>query len=107
MIGYGSVAVNDQLVPVPVQQAYNPLTFGQAYTGPAYWPRQGVYNVPPVLPSAALQSSQAPIAYGNVSTLPSNSSEKGSPFHPTKSPLWMALIFLVGGLAMLHYIHYK
>ena len=53
-IGYGSAAVNAQLVPIPVRQAFDPLTFGQAYTGPGMWPRQGVYNVPPVMPSGSL-----------------------------------------------------
>lgn len=108
-IGYGSAAVNAQLVPVPVRSAFDPLTFGQAYTGPAYWPRQGVYNVPPVLPSGALQSSMAPASYGGVgaSATPTASSPTGNPFHPTKSPLVFALVFLFAGILMLQHIHYK
>jgi hypothetical protein len=105
-LGYGSTVVNGQLVPIPVASAYDPLTFGQAYTGPAMWPRQGVYNVPPVLPSGALQQSMAPAAYGASGyTLPTASS--GSPFSFTKSPLIMALLFLAAGLLMLQYIHYR
>lgn len=109
-IGYGSAAVNSQLVPVPVKSAFDPLTFGQAYTGPAYWPRQGVYNVPPVMPSGSLQSSMAPASYGGLmgsAATPTASSDKGNPFHPTKSPLIFALVFLFAGVLMLQHIHYK
>jgi hypothetical protein len=60
-IGYGSAAVNAQLVPVPVTAAFDPLTFGQAYTGPGMWPRQGVYNVPPVLPAGSRQQWHRPL----------------------------------------------
>lgn len=113
MLGYGSEVVNGQLVPVAVKQSFDPLTFGQAYTGPAYWPRQGVYNVPPVVPSASLQSSMAPAQYGATApalgghSLPTALSENGNPFHPTKSPLWWALGFLVVGILMLQHIHFK
>jgi hypothetical protein len=108
-IGYGSAAVNAQLVPVPVTAAFDPLVFGQAYTGPGMWPRQGVYNVPPVLPSGALQSSMAPATYGGLSgyQVPTPASETGNPFHPTKSPLIFALVFLFAGILMLQHIHYK
>lgn len=108
-IGYGSAAVNSQLVPVPVKSAFDPLTFGQAYTGPAYWPRQGVYNVPPIMPSGSLQGSMAPASYGGTGSgaSPTASSEKGNPFHPTKSPLIFALVFLFAGILMLQHIHYK
>lgn len=107
-IGYGSVAVNAQLVPVPVKAAFDPLTFGQAYTGPAYWPRQGVYNVPPVLPSGSLQQSMAPAAYGGTGQPPPTAaSMTGNPFHITKSPLVFALVFLFAGILMLQHIHYR
>jgi hypothetical protein len=112
MLGYGSSVVNGQLVPVGIKQSFDPLTFGQAYTGPGYWPRQGVYNVPPVLPSGATAASMAPASYGSTNAgggggvFPSMSSESGNPFHPTKSPLWWGLGFLVIGLLMLQYVHY-
>lgn len=109
-IGYGSAAVNAQLVPIPVKQAFDPLTFGQAYTGPGMWPRQGVYNVPPVMPSGALQSSMAPAAYGGsggMYQVPTPASESGNPFHPTKSPLVLALVFLFAGILMLQHVHYR
>lgn len=107
--GYTSAVINGQLVNVAPEQAFNPLTFGQAYTGPAMWPRQGVYNVPPVLPSSALQASMAPVAYGAAAggfPLPSAMSESGNPFHATKSPLWWALGFLAVGLLLLQHVHW-
>lgn len=109
MLGYETQVVNGQMVNTAPKAGYDPLIFGQAYTGPAYWPRQGVYNVPPVLPSGELQGSMAPASYGYTGNppAPTMASEKGSPFHPTKSPLWMALAFLVVGVLMLQYIHYK
>lgn len=110
-LGYGSAVVNGQLINVPVPAAFDPLTFGQAYTGPAYWPRQGVYNVPPVLPSGALQASAAPASFGASGLtgyqVPTPYSETGNPFHPTKSPLWWGLGFLIVGILMLQHIHYK
>jgi len=107
-LGYGSAAVNAQLVPVPVKSAFDPLTFGTAYTGPGMWPRQGVYNVPPVMPAGSLQSSMAPAAYGGTGfSVPTPASESGNPFHPTKSPLIFALVFLFAGVLMLKHIHYR
>lgn len=107
-LGYETAVVNGQMVNVAPPAGYDPLIFGQAYTGPAYWPRQGVYNVPPVLPSGSLQGSMAPASYGYSGfPVPSASSENGSPFHLTKSPLWMALAFLILGVLMLQHIHYR
>lgn len=107
-IGYGSVGVNDQLVPVPVKAAYSPMALGPAYTGPAMWPRQGVYNLPPVLPSADLQGTMPPQAWGQTTgdgaTL---GEEPHSAFSLTKSPLWWGLGALVIGFLMLRYIHWK
>jgi hypothetical protein len=109
-VGYESQMVNDQLVNVAPRQAYAPLTFGAEYTGPGFWPRNGVYNVPPVVPSQAISSGQAPSQTGmsaGANPMPTAMSLSGNPFHPTKSPLWWAIGFLVVGLAMLHYIHYR
>jgi hypothetical protein len=108
--GNGTAVVNGQLVNIAIKQGYDPLAFGQAYTGPDMWPRQGVYNVPPVLPSGALQGSLAPAAYGsagNAAPMPTKASASGSPFHPTKSPLWWGLGFLVIGVLMIQHIHYS
>jgi hypothetical protein len=118
-IGYGSVAVNDQLVPLPVQSAYNPWSFGPVYSGPAYWPRQGVYNVPPIItPGSIAQVSGAQIVPGQPAagmthdglpspTMPTQTDLTGNPLSLTHSPVWWALGFLAVGLLMLHHIHYK
>jgi hypothetical protein len=106
--GYTSQVVNGQLVNVAPMQAFNPLTFGQAYTGPGMWPRQGVYNVPPIMPSPGLQSSMAPGSYGaSGQSLPTAMDAKGSPFSLTKSPLWWALGFLAFGLLALQHVHWR
>lgn len=107
MLGYETQVVNGQMVNVAPVAGYDPLIFGQAYTGPAMWPRQGVYNVPPVLPSGALQGSMAPSSYGFTGFEAPTSNSNSNPFHPTKSPLWMALAFLIVGILMLQHIHYR
>lgn len=108
MLGYQTQVVNGQMVNVAPSAGYDPIIFGQSYTGPAMWPRQGVYNVPPVLPAGALQQSAAPSSYGYTGfPVPSAASESGNPYHPTKSPLPMALLFLAAGVLMLQFIHYK
>lgn len=110
-LGYESGIVNSQLIPVAPGQAFSPLTFGQAYTGPGHWPRNGVYNVPPVQAAPGTWSgSNAMDAEGGhpAPTAGSITPEgKVSFFSPTKSPLVMALLFLAAGLGMLHFIHYK
>lgn len=105
-LGYQSAVVNGQLVNVAPAAGYDPLIFGQAYTGPGMWMRQGVYNVPPVLPSGALQSAMAPSSYGMTGFESPTGASSGA-FHPTKSPLWMALAFLIVGILMLQHIHYR
>lgn len=113
MLGYESQAVNDQLVNVAPGQAYAPTVFGNAWTGPGFWPRNGVWNVPPVVPSPADQGGMAPTQlgsganYGGTLPMPSTESENGSAFHPKHSPLLWALGMLIAGLLMLQYIHYK
>jgi hypothetical protein len=110
MIGYESAVINSQLVNVAPLQGYNPLVMGRAYTPVGAWPRQGVYNVPPVLPAGSLQQSMAPAAYGGtVSTgvLPTMADDQGSPFSVKSSPLWWGLGFLILGVLMLQHIHYK
>lgn len=122
-VGYSSQVVNGQLVNVAIGQSYAPLTFGSAYTGPGYWPRNGVYNVPPVVPSPSTwEGSNAGAGGGpmgepaggggyggpSVPTWAGMSKDGGvNPFHPTKSPLIFAILFLGIGLWMFHYVHYK
>jgi hypothetical protein len=121
---YGSNIVNGQLVKVPTGQSFAPLTFGAIYTGPGFWPRNGVYNSPPVVPSPGMWAggeqataagsigAQATGLGGGMNSAPSAASisptsGKVNFLHPTKSPVVMALVFLVGGLALMHFVHYK
>lgn len=106
--GYTTEAVNSQLVNVAPKAAYEPLIFGAMYTGPAMWPRQGVYVVPPVLPSPEMRADMAPETYGGVANVPypTAMSETGNPYHLQKSPVLWVLIFLAFALFMLHKVHY-
>lgn len=113
-VGYESAVINGQLVPVAPRQSFSPVTFGSMYTGPGFWPRGGVYNVPPVLPAPGTWEGSTTAMNGPSAGFPGPTSGAVSPttgnvnyFHPTKSPLPWALAFLVGGLMLLHYVHYK
>lgn len=108
MIGYGSAAVNDQLIPVPVRAAYDPIMFGGAYTGISY-PRNGVWNVPPVVPNGAVAGGGAGLAPSTPTTAnpaPTAMSPSGNPLHPKYSPVLWALGFLVLALILLHKVHW-
>jgi hypothetical protein len=103
-IGYGSAIVNSQLINVAPKAAYSPLVFAGAYSGPG-WPRQGVFDVPPVMPSAEMSAGYA---QSNPSgTYPTATDEQGSPFSVSKSPLWWALGGIAACLIFLHYVVYK
>ena len=112
-IGYESAAVNDQLVNVAPGQAYSPLAYGASLSGPGFWPRNGVFNTPPVVPSPADQASMAPTQlgsganYGGSIPLPTMASASGNPFHLAKGNVVWGVGFLVVGMLMLMYIHYK
>lgn len=107
---WGSDSVNGQLVPRAVSSAFFPLVFSGQYTGPGFYPKQGTYQVPPVLPSA--YSQNANLAAGQFGSAVPNAgngltpSSGGSPFHPTQSAVIFAFIALAGGLFMLKYIHW-
>jgi hypothetical protein len=110
---WGSDTVNGQLVPRAPASAFFPLTFSGQYTGPGMWPKQGTYQVPPVLPPAYVTNAAAPGQFGNATpmgsggaVLPTSVSETGNPYHATKSPLLFAFFALVAGLFMLHYVHW-
>lgn len=112
-IGYESAAVNDQLVNVAPAQAYSPLAYGASLSGPGFWPRNGVFNTPPVVPSPADQASMAPTQlgsganYGGSIPLPTMASASGNPFHLAKGNVVWGIGFFVVGILMLMYIHYK
>lgn len=114
-VGYETAQVNSQLVNVAPAQGYAPLTFGAAYTGPGYWPRNGVFNVPPVSPSPGTTGQGGTTSTGltNANGSPSPTAGAMAPdgtanyFHLTKSPLVWAFAFLAIGLFMLHKIHFR
>lgn len=110
--GYGTAQVNSQLVPIPVKAAFDPIMFGGAYTGPS-WPRNGIWNVPPVVPSGfggAAPSSQAagyaPSTPSGGNPHPTATDANGNPYSLTKSPVLWALGFLILALFMLHKVHW-
>jgi hypothetical protein len=114
-VGYESQVINGQLVPVAPGQGFSPLTFGSTYTGPGYWPRNGVFNVPPVTPAPGTTgqggTTSTGLTAGTGSPSPTAGSQTASGgvnfFHPTKSPLVMAIMFLVVGLIVMHKVHWK
>lgn len=114
-VGYETQQVNSQLVPVAPGQGFAPLTFGAAYTGPGYWPRNGVYNVPPVTPSPGTTgqggTTGTGLTAGNGTPSPTTGAQSSNGSvnwaHPTKSPLLWAFGFLALGLLMLHKIHFR
>lgn len=113
MLGYETQAVNSQLVNVAPGQAFAPLAYGSELSGPGYWPRNGVFNTPPVVPSPADQSGMSPTQlgsganYGGSIPMPSVASETGNTFNLKKSPVVWGLGFFVIGVLMLMFIHYK
>jgi hypothetical protein len=105
-IGYGSVAVNSQLVPIPVKAAYNPIAFGGAYTGPS-WPRNGIWNVPPIMPMGASGGSGTGLAPSTPGGRgPTATSATGNPYSLKSSPVLWALAFLILALVLLHKVHW-
>jgi hypothetical protein len=107
-LGYESEIVNGQLINVAPLAAFNPLVIGGAYAAPASWPRQGVWDVPPVMPSAAEQVSSTYGGFANGTTqYPTATDANGSPFSIKSSPLWWAVGGIVACLLFLHYVVYK
>jgi hypothetical protein len=110
-LGYESAIINSQLVPVAPGQAYAPLTFGQVFVGPGRWPRNGPYNIPPIVSTSAGQASNAGGVTTGMQPVPTSGAASANGnvnwFHPTKSPLLWAVGFLIAGLLMLHHIHFK
>ena len=115
-VGYESAQINSQLLPVAPGQGYAPLTFGAQYTGPGYWPRNGVFNVPPVTPAPGTTGQGGTTVTGLTEANGSPSlptagamASDGSPnyLHPTKSPVLWAIGFLAFSLFMLHKVHFR
>jgi hypothetical protein len=109
-VNYESSVINGQLVPVPPGQAFAPLTYGTALSGPGFWPAGSQYNMPPLLPSAI--SMQGATSYNPGS--PSGGTTAGSMTRSGKvnwaslksSPALWVFILLAGSLFLLHKVHY-
>lgn len=117
-VSWGSDVVNGQLVPRAPASAFFPLVFSAEYTGPGVWPKQGTYQVPPVVPGAYLQSTLAPGQMGSAGSgsggsamgsavFPTNASASGNPWHPKHGIIVAAFLFLALSLFGLHYIHWR
>jgi hypothetical protein len=110
LIGYGSDAINDQLVPVPPVAAYNPLVYGAMVD---MWPAYGTYSTPPVLGASSPITGTADYSmpgqpeHGGSITMPTAVSPEGSPFSLKHSPLWWAIFGVVGSLLILHYVFWR
>jgi hypothetical protein len=104
--GYQSQVINGQLVGVAPAQSFNPLAFGQNYAPSGYWPNQGVYQIPPIMPSATAAATASPASYGAI-TLPTAGDSSGSPFSLTKGPIWFWLACGIIGFLLLRYIHFR
>lgn len=105
-LGYQTEVVNSTLVPVAPRAAYNPLIVGGAFTGPA-WPRQGVYNVPPVVPSPDMTTEYLGGSGGMTAASTPGVHQQGGAYHWAKSPVLWVLLFLIFSIVMLHKVHYR
>lgn len=114
-VGYETQQINSQLLNIAPAQAFSPVSFGAAYTGPGYWPRNGVFNVPPVTPAPGTTGQGGTTITGLTAANGSPSPTAGALgadgsanyFHMGKSPLVWAILFLGVSLFMLHKVHYK
>lgn len=114
-IDYGSGVVNGQLIPLPMDQSFSPLTIAAEYSGPGFWPRGGQYNLPPLMPggSAVAGSSSYSPDNSSGSFVPAptagavSASGKMNYLSPTKSPALWVIGLLALSLWMLHKVHYK
>lgn len=115
LIGEGSGQVNSQLVPRVPFDSVNPLIFGGTYSGPAGYPQQGVYQVPPIPPAISDLAGAAtyegpgpvPVGGGGGTSAPTSADMMGNVFSPSKGPVVMALLFLVVSLIGLQWIHWR
>ncbi len=106
-IPWGSNVVNGQLIPQAPSSAFWPTTMGSQVRGPGFWPRQGTWQVPPVVPNPAMAPYMAPSAgIAGQSSSGNASATSSNPFHPTQGTIIFALGALFLGIFMLRYIHY-
>lgn len=106
MFGYGSDAINGQLVGMRTQDAYRPITYGPVVNvGTA-----AVNAVPPSLGAGGGTIGGNVVGDDNGGTGTSNTAQAAvamqHPWDMAMSPLPMALIFLFVGLVGLRVIHW-
>jgi hypothetical protein len=114
-IDYGSSVINGQLLPVPMDQSFSPLTYGAEFSGPGFWPRGGQYNLPPLLPSGVSMTGSSTYSPDNMTgsyvPVPTAGAVKANGkvnyLSLTKSPAPWVIILLGLSLWLLHKVHYK
>jgi hypothetical protein len=108
-LGYGSDAINGQLVPVRTLDGYKPVTYGPVVN-------VGTASVSAVPPSLGAGGGTIGGSYTNDGDLINNSGATNTgnaaiaaqhPWDIRLSPVPMALIFLLVGLVGLRLIHWR
>src|SRR5215472_9887357 len=99
---WGSDVVNGQLVPRPPSSAFFPLVLSAQYTGPGFWPRQGSYQVPPVVANPLAAASMAPSGLGTGPAMGQYSGAQVGSWHPTRGTIFFGFFALVAGLFLLN-----
>lgn len=119
LIGEGSGQVNSQLIPRYSIDGIDPIIFGGTFSGPAGYPQQGVYQIPPVPPAISDMAGMATIQsgasgaggasqpWGGGVLAPTAANADGNVMSVTKGPVVMALVFLVVALIGLQWIHWR
>lgn len=105
MLGPNTDVVNGQMVALQNRDAYYPIAFGPV-PGQASQPAP-VPTIPPAYSSFAgvYSSGGSPAAGGGTGV--TQAAAVSAPFNFKLSPLPWAIIFLVGGLLGLRYIHWR
>ena len=108
-LGYGSDAINGQLVPVRTMDGYRPITYGPVLNvGTA-----AVSAVPPSLGAGGgtiggVYTNEGDIVNSSGTANTANAAlAANQPFSFVQSPIPMAIIFLIVGLVGLRVVHWR
>lgn len=105
MLGKQTVVVNGQMVNTPDVEAYLPVSYAPVAPS-SLWASQTPTMVPSAVQAAV---GAAPAQTGSVpgmtQMMPPNTAAGW--LHPTKYPVTLAIIFLVVGLAILRFVHWR
>lgn len=109
MLGYGSDAINGQLVGVRTRDGYNPITYGPVVNvNPST-----VTAVPPSLGPLGGTAGGSSYTGGDATDTAGASNTANAAYsaaHPwdfKRSPVLMAILFLAIGLIGLHFVHWR